>query len=289
MNSLTALSRLLSLEPDGNSNRARLRRPAALTRASSVPAIALQERTRLTRRPSLDHVRDVNGESALLSSDDEEDAADEKPPKPVPLSAPQPMPVRISIALLVLIRKLLSSVGIKIDLPAELWSLSEGAKARLPVPPLLVRPSIRKTPATPTKSGKRLPIWKRALDKRKSANESEASQDTATADASSSPSSSRRSSFTLFGASKPAVEARHHTPPVLRPKTLILDLDETLIHSTNRIGGLANVHSTWASTGVPVRLVEVVLDGRSTVYHVYKRPWVDFFLKKVGVAVPWYF
>jgi CTD nuclear envelope phosphatase 1 len=26
----------------------------------------------------------------------------------------------------------------------------------------------------------------------------------------------------------------------------------------------------------------VVLNGRSTTYHVYKRPYVDFFLKKVS-------
>ncbi|TNY17699.1 NLI interacting factor, partial [Rhodotorula diobovata] len=32
-------------------------------------------------------------------------------------------------------------------------------------------------------------------------------------------------------------------------------------------------------------VVEVVLDGRSTVYTVYKRPWVDFFLRKVS---SWY-
>jgi hypothetical protein len=30
--------------------------------------------------------------------------------------------------------------------------------------------------------------------------------------------------------------------------------------------------------------VEVVLNGRSTTYHVYKRPYVDFFLKKVSVC-----
>jgi CTD nuclear envelope phosphatase 1 len=28
----------------------------------------------------------------------------------------------------------------------------------------------------------------------------------------------------------------------------------------------------------------VVLEGRSVVYHVYKRPWVDFFLRKVRRA-----
>ncbi|KAI5477472.1 NLI interacting factor-like phosphatase [Pseudohyphozyma bogoriensis] len=71
--------------------------------------------------------------------------------------------------------------------------------------------------------------------------------------------------------------------PMLTPKTLVLDLDETLIHSTSRPyprrgkGGKAGQ--------LKVRLVEVVLDGRSTVYTVYKRPWVDFFLRKVSA---WY-
>ncbi|PWN47100.1 NLI interacting factor [Violaceomyces palustris] len=32
-------------------------------------------------------------------------------------------------------------------------------------------------------------------------------------------------------------------------------------------------------------MVEVVLDGRSVIYHVYKRPYVDYFLRKVA---SWY-
>ena len=71
-----------------------------------------------------------------------------------------------------------------------------------------------------------------------------------------------------------------------RPKTLVLDLDETLIHSTSRIGGLSTSGPKWSSTNkLGVRVVEVVLDGRSVVYHVYKRPWVDLFLRKVST---WY-
>lgn len=66
-------------------------------------------------------------------------------------------------------------------------------------------------------------------------------------------------------------------PPRLTPKTLVLDLDETLIHSTSRP---YPIHGTRGN-GLKVRVVEVVLDGRSTVYTVYKRPWVDFFLRKV--------
>lgn len=83
-----------------------------------------------------------------------------------------------------------------------------------------------------------------------------------------------------------------------RSKTLVLDLDETLIHSTSRLGGIGgsksksswahSSHSSYGGNGVKdlkVRVVEVVLDGRIVVYHVYKRPWVDFFLKTVS---SWY-
>lgn len=84
------------------------------------------------------------------------------------------------------------------------------------------------------------------------------------------PGSSRRTAF-------------HHLP-----KTLVLDLDETLIHSTSRPlhagagagGGLLGLG--WGRRGKPGgHMVEVVLGGRSTLYHVYKRPFVDYFLRKV--------
>lgn len=71
-------------------------------------------------------------------------------------------------------------------------------------------------------------------------------------------------------------------PPRLTPKTLVLDLDETLIHSTSRAVGLGGKRG--APKGLKTRVVEVVLDGRSTVYTVYKRPWVDFFLRKVSLS-----
>jgi len=74
-------------------------------------------------------------------------------------------------------------------------------------------------------------------------------------------------------------------PPRMTPKTLVLDLDETLIHSTSRptsgIGrGRRNVPK-----GLKTTMVEVILDGRSTMYTVYKRPWVDFFLRKVKTSL----
>ncbi|PWN22906.1 NLI interacting factor, partial [Microstroma glucosiphilum] len=61
-------------------------------------------------------------------------------------------------------------------------------------------------------------------------------------------------------------------------KILVLDLDETLIHSTSR-------SPTWTALRAQHSSVNVVLDGRSVIYHVYKRPWVDYFLRKVST---WY-
>ncbi|KAH7887796.1 NLI interacting factor-like phosphatase-domain-containing protein [Phlebopus sp. FC_14] len=77
--------------------------------------------------------------------------------------------------------------------------------------------------------------------------------------------------------------AAHKTPWHL-PKTLVLDLDETLIHSTSKplshsTGGLGFLGLGRRSKG---HTVEVVLGGRSTLYHVYKRPFVDYFLRKVS-------
>jgi CTD nuclear envelope phosphatase 1 len=72
-------------------------------------------------------------------------------------------------------------------------------------------------------------------------------------------------------------------------KTLVLDLDETLIHSTSRP---LSAQGGWGfgSLGkrqIPAgRMVEVVLNGKSTLYHVYKRPFVDFFLRTVRMGYP---
>jgi CTD nuclear envelope phosphatase 1 len=88
----------------------------------------------------------------------------------------------------------------------------------------------------------------------------------------------------------PAETAREATPPLPAhktpfhlPKTLVLDLDETLIHSTSKpmslsSGGFGLLGFGRRNKG---HTVEVVLGGRSTLYHVYKRPFVDYFLRKV--------
>jgi CTD nuclear envelope phosphatase 1 len=92
----------------------------------------------------------------------------------------------------------------------------------------------------------------------------------------------------------PSPSPRRHTTPFHLQKTLILDLDETLIHSTSRPisyaasagGGLLGLSFGGLVGGRTSRreghTVEVILNGRSTTYHVYKRPHVDHFLKKVS-------
>jgi CTD nuclear envelope phosphatase 1 len=79
----------------------------------------------------------------------------------------------------------------------------------------------------------------------------------------------------------------------LIPKTLVLDLDETLIHSTSRPipwqgpsgSSLLSLGSFGQRNKGAGHMVEVVLGGRSTLYHVYKRPFVDFFLRTVCLYI----
>ena len=103
------------------------------------------------------------------------------------------------------------------------------------------------------------------------------------------------SSKTFSVATNSVPSPRKHTTPFHLQKTLILDLDETLIHSTSRPisyaassgGGLLGLSGGLLGGRGKRReghTVEVVLHGRSTTYHVYKRPHVDHFLKKVSSA-----
>lgn len=68
--------------------------------------------------------------------------------------------------------------------------------------------------------------------------------------------------------SRPLISNRHSR------KTLILDLDETLIHSLSKGGKMSSGH-----------MVEVRLGTHAILYYVHKRPFCDFFLDKVAL---WY-
>ncbi|KAJ2846055.1 Nuclear envelope morphology protein 1 [Coemansia brasiliensis] len=74
-----------------------------------------------------------------------------------------------------------------------------------------------------------------------------------------------------------SLSARHTgkaaVPRELKKKTLVLDLDETLIHSSPQ--GSYRAHHR----------IEVVIDKVACLYYVYKRPHVDYFLRKVS---EWY-
>lgn len=62
-----------------------------------------------------------------------------------------------------------------------------------------------------------------------------------------------------------------------RSKTLVLDLDETLIHSTSRGNGVPGASGR-------AHVIEVVVDKHACLYYVYKRPHVDYFLRKVSAV-----
>lgn len=71
-------------------------------------------------------------------------------------------------------------------------------------------------------------------------------------------------------------------------KTLVLDLDETLIHSTSRpmpMSGSSGFFGFGRRNNGPGHTVEVILGGKRTVYHVYKRPFADFFLRTVRLSL----
>lgn len=58
-------------------------------------------------------------------------------------------------------------------------------------------------------------------------------------------------------------------------KTLILDLDETLIHSLSR----ASPRSFGGSSS---HMIEIKLNNMATLYYVHKRPFCDYFLKEIA-------
>ncbi|KAJ9603481.1 Nuclear envelope morphology protein 1 [Cladophialophora chaetospira] len=83
-----------------------------------------------------------------------------------------------------------------------------------------------------------------------------------------------------------------HGPP-LQQKTLILDLDETLIHSLAKGGRMSSGHMVEVKLNAPVALsppqpgqaVPVLGPQHPILYYVHKRPHCDEFLRKIA---KWY-
>lgn len=88
----------------------------------------------------------------------------------------------------------------------------------------------------------------------------------------------------------PSSSPRYSLPPPrtllpvnIKPKLLVLDLDETLIHSVLRtLRALLAGTGTFQTTTVEVRLPNL---PAPTLYHVFKRPFCDQFLRTVSA---WY-
>ncbi|KNE73139.1 dullard-like phosphatase domain-containing protein [Allomyces macrogynus ATCC 38327] len=85
--------------------------------------------------------------------------------------------------------------------------------------------------------------------------------------------SSRRGGPGPGTASVTASVGRPHRAFAARKKTLVIDLDECLVHSSSR------------ALRQPDHMVEVTIEHHRCLYYVYKRPHVDFFLQKVA---EWY-
>jgi hypothetical protein len=60
---------------------------------------------------------------------------------------------------------------------------------------------------------------------------------------------------------------------VKKEKTIVLDLDETLVHSTTR-----------STRGYDLK-IEVFIERQACLFYVYKRPFVDYFIRRVSVIM----
>lgn len=74
----------------------------------------------------------------------------------------------------------------------------------------------------------------------------------------------------------PRLFPRLRNPEKKRKKVLVLDLDETLIHSLSR-GTPRSLGSSAAC-----HMIELKVNSVATLYYVYKRPFCDFFLKEIS-------
>ena len=207
------------------------------------------------------------------------------------------LPVRLASKLYVLIRRVLRYFGVKLRIRSRAQRHLEAPVSVPLIEGVVQRNSTEEAPPSyeAATAGQSLPAMGNTIELHgrlkwpklpsfRTQTHSTISINTTSSDEASPP-SSRRSS--VQNKDKPLVKpAPVAVALAARPKILVLDLDETLIHSTSRLGGLPSTgNGSWGSRNLSVRVVEVVMDGRSVVYHVYKRPWVDLFLRKVGLVV----
>lgn len=108
----------------------------------------------------------------------------------------------------------------------------------------------------------------------------------------------RQPSYSNIAPIGPVHSHRHSHAPSMQQKTLILDLDETLIHSIAKGGRMSSGHMVEVKLNTPVLspVTQVTPDGRPAsppiitpqhpiLYYVHKRPHCDEFLRKVS---KWY-
>ncbi|OSC98970.1 NIF-domain-containing protein [Trametes coccinea BRFM310] len=189
----------------------------------------------------------VDDNSDEEEKDTEDESRDEKPPLPAPPSS--------------------LSVSVLLD-----------SQPPPPYQPAISSPLSQPQPASPSEKDQPTPIPPNPDSRQPSLFVS-----TASSTLTPPPSNTARSRSIT-----PTPPSKQAQTPFHQPKTLVLDLDETLIHSTSRPlpyaggSGLFGFGSRNKGAGYTV---EVVLGGRSTLYHVYKRPFVDYFLRKVS---QWY-
>ncbi|KAI9654747.1 MAG: Nuclear envelope morphology protein 1 [Trizodia sp. TS-e1964] len=87
----------------------------------------------------------------------------------------------------------------------------------------------------------------------------------------------------LVPARQPSYALSTQSPSRLSQKTLILDLDETLIHSMAKGGRMSTGHMVEVKLNAPVGVAggNILGPQHPILYYVHKRPYCDDFLRKV--------
>ena len=87
----------------------------------------------------------------------------------------------------------------------------------------------------------------------------------------------------LIPSRQPSYSTQGHGRPRLAQKTLVIDLDETLIHSLAKGGRMSSGHMVEVKLNVTVGYGGAILGPQHPIlYYVHKRPHCDDFLRKVS-------